>query len=150
MGFWNSLFGQGPDYRWLKMIPENLRPSEEKVEALERLRKEWGIPHQDLAGRVIDSRVTTEKIQAQMAQRFRSEFPEASDRKIWRMILASRATPPYPNGWGWAEHQVDEAMQEVDSFESLIKLIHRMDDEMDPRPPDPIGLGSQVDEILSG
>ena len=137
------------DPAWLNLIAPDLKPTEPQVAQLEQLRVEYGIPQEVLAGRVIDSRVTTRKVQAQMASNLRQQMPAESDRRIWEFVLQSRACPPDPHGWGWSEQQVHEAMQHIDGFDELVDFIIEFEDRETPRPPDPTGLGSRIDEILS-
>jgi hypothetical protein len=40
-------------------------------------------------------------------------------------------------------------MTGIKSFEDLVVLVIETEDRIQPRPPDPSGLGDRVDEILS-
>jgi len=40
-------------------------------------------------------------------------------------------------------------MAHIKSFEDLVALVIETDDGIAPRAPDPLGLGSRIDEILS-
>ena len=138
-----------PSFLWLTMIPDPFRPTQSQARLLEALRRKHGIPHEVLAGRVLDSRVTTRRVQAATVELVRRQRPEASDSDVWRAVLAARAVPEPPLGWGWDAERVGRAMTGIKSFEDLVVLVIETEDRIQPRPPDPSGLGDRVDEILS-
>ena len=132
------------------MIPGPLRPSSSQARAIEQLRVKHEIPHEVLASRVMDSRVTTRRVQAASAALVRKQRPQASNTEIWQIVLAPRALAQPPFGWGWNEERFQRTMTRIKSFEDLVALVIETDDSLMPRPPDPLGLGSRIDEILSG
>ena len=135
--------------RWLRYVPRHLRPTPHQVSALEQLRLEFRIPGEALASRVVGSPVTTRRLQAQVAENLRAQFPEISDHELWTAVLETRSRPPKPHGWGWSVARVDQAMKGVSSFHELVELIVRTEDQTEPAEPDPLGLGTRIDEILS-
>ena len=138
-----------PKCAWLNLIPPNLAPPEYQVAELERLRSKHNIPDENLAGRIMDSRVTLRKVQAHTASNLREQMPTESEHVVWELVLQTRACLPDPAGWGWSERQVHDAMQHIKTFDDLVDFIIDYEDRETPRPPDPMGLGSRVDEILS-
>ncbi len=131
------------------MIPEPLRPSQPQVKALEDLRREHNIPHEVLAGRVMDSTVTTRRVQGASVAAVRRQHPGASDVQVWQAVLESRATAQPPFGWGWDRVRIQSAMTRIKSFEDLVAFVVETENRIQSPPPDPMGLGSRVDEILS-
>jgi hypothetical protein len=136
-------------FLWLELIPVPFRPTQAQAIHLETFREEHGIPHEVLAGRVLDSRVTTRRVQAATVDLARKQRPEASDHEIWRAVLAARAVPEPPLGWGWDSERISRVMRGITSFENLVSLIIETEDRIQPRDPDPSGLGDRIDEILS-
>jgi hypothetical protein len=149
MGFLRQIRNAFGAPEWLKLIPSNVRPTPEQVTRLEALQVEYSIAPELLAGRIIDSTVTTRRIQAQMVEEVKRRNPALADKEVYSQVLATRALPPYPGGWGWDLERVGRESERLESFEDLVDLIINVDNEMDPRPPDPTGLGSRIDAILS-
>jgi hypothetical protein len=52
--------------KWFNLLPSNLRPDKKRISELEKLRREFDIPHEALATRIMGSPETTRKVQKQM------------------------------------------------------------------------------------
>src|SRR6266498_2566893 len=140
MSLLHRLFGRA-SFPWLRMIPGPFRPTSAQARALEEFRKEHRIPHEVLAGRVMDSRITTRRVQAASVDLVRRQRPGASDVEVWQSVLEARALPQPPFGWGWDGDRMRRAMAHIKSFEDLVALVIETDDGIAPRAPDPLGLG---------
>jgi len=64
-----------------------MRPDKEKIIQLEELRKEFNIPHNMLADRIVSSRHTTRKVQKHILEDYRTQMPDASERELWTLVL---------------------------------------------------------------
>lgn len=63
----------------VKIMPSNLRPDKKWISELEKLRRAFGISHEDLSMCIIGSPATTRKVQKQMFRNFRNQNPVASE-----------------------------------------------------------------------
>ncbi len=149
MGFLHQIRNAFSTPQWLRLVPSNLRPTPAQVTRLEALRLEYSIPPELLAGRIVDSAVTTRRIQAQGVEWVKKQEPALTDQEVYSHVLSTRALPPYPGGWGWDLERVRRESERLESFDDLVDLIISVDNEMDPRPSDSTGLGSRIDAILS-
>ncbi|GAI08752.1 unnamed protein product [marine sediment metagenome] len=132
--------------RWIKLIPSHLRPDKKRISELEKLRSSFGIPHEDLAMRVIGSTATTRKVQRQCLRNFRNQNPGAPEKELLKMVLISRITsPPIIK---ITEQEIDQAMENINSFDDLCDYIIALD-EKEPSFPDTFGIGKRIDEILA-
>ena len=132
--------------KWVKLLPAHLEPDEKRIRELEKLRIEFNIPHDTLMMRIMCSPTTTRKVQKQCLENFRVQKPGASEKELLRMVLISRIqTPPALN---ITELEINQAMEEINSFDALCKYIIALD-EQDLADPDPLGIGKRIDEILT-
>lgn len=112
---------------------------------LEKLRTRYDIPHNALASRIMSSPATTRKTQAHLYEILRIQYPELSEKEVLRKVLISRMmTPP---SYGITEKEVQQAMENINSFDDLCDYIIALD-EQEPASPDPFGIGKCIDEIL--
>lgn len=134
--------------KWVKLLLPNLRPDAKRISELEKLRVEFGISHNDLAMCIMSSPATTRKIQRYSLENFRIKNPKASEKELLRMVLFSRiSTPPgYRIKMTWRE--IDQAMENINSFDDLCDYIIALD-EQEPSFPDPLGIGKRINAILA-
>lgn len=132
--------------RWVGMLPRHLRPEKEKIKELEKLRKNYNIPHKLFSLRVLSSPSTTIKAQRESFKRLKRINPYASEKKLLRMVLKERLqTPPVTP---MTKEEIDEAMEDINTFEDLCDFIIFLD-EQEPGTPDPFGIGKRIDKILA-
>ena len=133
--------------KWVKIIPPNLRPDKKRISELEKLRSAFGISHEDLSMCIIGSPATTRKVQKQMLRNFGNQNPGASEKELLKMVLISRiVSPPIIK---ITEQEIDQAMENINSFDDLCDYIIALD-EKEPSFPDTFGIGKRIDEILAG
>ncbi len=133
--------------KWVKLLPSNLRPDKKRISELEKLRNTFGISHEDLSMRVIGSPATTRKVQRQCIRNFRNQNPEAPEKELLKMVLISRII--VPPSIEMTEQEIDQAMENINSFDDLCDYIIALD-EKEPSFPDTFGIGKRIDEILAG
>lgn len=131
--------------KWFSMLPPNLRPEKKQMNELEKLRTMYSIPHDALATRIISSPAITRKILNQTYDYLKIQYPELSEKELLKKVLISRTTTP--PGYGIAEKEIDQAIENINSFDDLYKFIISLDEQEDAFP-DPLGIGKQIDEIL--
>ena len=139
--------------KWVRLLPENLRPDKKRVQMLEKLRSQYEIPHELMMMRVAQSKATMRKVQRTALEYFRRHNPSSPEKELLRMVLISRLnisqlTNPYELSiYNPSEEEIDEVMSKINSFDDLINYIASMDDQ-EPSLPDPMELGRRIDEIL--
>ena len=119
--------------KWVKILPDYMRPQNNKIEQLEKLRKQHGIPHEVFAMRVQSSRATTRKIQRHFLEEYRRLSPDASEKELRMMVLLSRtdALKNYlladmaTGGMAQeeAKNKIDEFSKILEEFQDVIKKI---------------------------
>lgn len=135
--------------KWLRMIPKRLRPADQKVRKLEKIRSEYRIPHEEFATGILSSPATTKAVQHRLYEETKIKMPGASDRELLTHVLASRAIPPEPYGYGMTEEELDEAMKSIYTVDDLVKYVI----SKEPRSQalrDLSEIGRTIDDILEG
>jgi len=136
--------------KWVKFISESdmphLVPDEQRVSKLEKHRREFNVPHDTFAMRIIGSPVTTRKVQRYTLEAFSIQNPEASEKDLLRMVLISRlqASPSTQI----TDREIDRVMKDINSLDDLCNYITSLDEEK-PSFSDPLGIGERIDEILA-
>ena len=133
--------------KWYRQLRKDIRPEPPVVGQLEQLRKEWNIPHDAFALRIMSSPATTIKLQRHLYNQLKQAYPDQDENFILTQVLASRVMPPDPEGFGWSEAQVLQAMENINTFDDLCRLVVSLDLQ-EPATPDPWGIGEIIDEIL--
>src|SRR3990172_7724793 len=119
--------------KWVKILPDYMRPQDNKIEQLEQLRKQLSIPHEVFAMKIQSSRATTRKIQRHFLEEYRRLSPDASEKELWMMVLLSRtdALKNYliadmvTGGMAQeeAKNKIDEFSKILEEFQDVIKKI---------------------------
>ena len=119
---------------WIKILPDYMRPDNNKIEQLEKVREKFNIPHETFAMRIAGSPVTTKKVQKYFLEEYRRQAPNASEKELWMMVLASRVDT-YKNKiltdisvgnitQEEAANKFDELTAIVDKYEVIIEKIN--------------------------
>lgn len=135
------------DFEWLDHVRSDAHPDIYKVDQLESLRRSYDIPHPIFAWRVMGSPYVTRQVQESLYMQAKKEKPEASEKEILKEVFKTRAFvwPPSP---ATTEEEIDKAMESIDSLEDLIGYFIK-EDAKEPPSPDPFGIGTRIDVILS-
>jgi len=133
--------------KWFNLLPLNLRPDKKRMSELEKLRREFDIPHEALATRIMGSPETTRKVQRQMLRRLRNLNPGAPEKELLKMVLISRITSP--PSIDMTEQEMCQAMENINSFDDLCDYIIALLDEKELLFPDISGIGKKIDKILA-
>jgi len=157
--------------RWLKLLPKYVWPNESKIKHIEKLRKEFDIPHEMLAMRIANSRATTIKVQKHFLEEYRREFPNLSEKELWICVLTSRIDTYKQKIYEdastgvitqkKAENKLDKLIsltekaikitESIKSFEELCDYIISLDEKFtgdNYSTYDPFDIGEMVDKIL--
>lgn len=122
---------------WVKILQEYMRPDNNKIEQLEKLRTQSNIPHDIFAMKIASSPVTTRKVQKYFLEEYRRQVPNASEKELWMMVLMSRMdthknkiltdvsmgsiTPQE------AEEKFNRGIAIIDKYEEVIESINSFD-----------------------
>lgn len=158
--------------KWVKMLPDYMRPDNNKIGQLEKLRADLNIPHDIFSMRIASSQATTRKVQKYFLEEYRRQMPNASEKELWMMVLASRVDT-YKNkiltDISASSITQEEAAKKFDeltaivekyevivgklnSFEELCDYIISLDEKIIGETYssfDPFDIGNTIDKILS-
>lgn len=137
--------------QWLQYLPNDLRPPEEKVHVLEKLRKKYHVDHHTFAMRISSSPATTRRVQENVYRNAKQAMPIASEKEILRAVLFSRCNVPFGAGLEMSEREIDDAMENIDSLDDLIEFILAKEKSLYDiqQKRDMLGIGKRIDDILS-
>jgi phage FluMu protein Com len=135
------------DLSWLNHLAPHFHPAAQKIKELETLRHLWDIPHDVFAVGIVGSVWATEQLQRKLYEEAKHTNPLASDKEIFREMVASRTENRIPFGLDMDEEAVDKAIESMKSLDDLVVFILKEESE-EPSWPDPFGIGSKIEGIL--
>lgn len=158
--------------KWVKMLPDYMRPDNNKIEQLEKMRTQFNILHEMISERIASSSATTRKVQKHFLEEYRRQVQNASEKELWMMVLASRVDT-YKNKIltdisvgnitrEEAANKFDELtaivenyeviIGKINSFEELCDYIISLDEKIIGETYssfDPFDIGNTIEKILS-
>ena len=157
--------------KWVKNLPGYMRPDNNKIEQLEKVRLQFNIPHEIFAMRIASSRAVTKKVQKHFLKEYGCQFPNASTKELWMMVLASRVdtyknkilsdistgiTTPEDASIKFEKlsaivENYDQILAKINSFEELCDYIIKLDEILvgeEYSTTDPFDIGNMIDKIL--
>ncbi|HCC68280.1 MAG TPA: hypothetical protein DEP99_00100 [Nitrospiraceae bacterium] len=144
--------------KWYTMLPEHLKPANDKVKRLEAFRKRLDLPHEALFMGIGISPWAVVKTQEYTLKDFRQKFPQLSEKELWRAVLASRFQVklafPAPGDLPLRElmrrmEHMDDIMKNIHTFDDLVSYILEMDKNILSTPfPDYSGIQDEINQIL--
>jgi len=146
-----------PKIWWLEQLPNNLRPDENKVEELERLRSHaifhiFTIPNDMFVEIILSSCWATHRVQENVYMMAKEKIPDASEKELLEVVFKSRLFPQNPAGLVMTEEEIDKAMQNINSLNDLMQYFVQRDKEEPRFLRDYFGSGkrisNKVDKIL--
>jgi len=146
-----------PKIWWLERLPSNLRPDENKVEELERLRSHaichiFPLPNVMFTGIILTSRWATRRVQENVYMMAKEKFPNASEKELLQVVFRSRIFPQNPAGLEMTEEEINKEMRNINSLDELIQYFVSRDKEEPRFLRDVFGAGkriaNKVDKIL--
>lgn len=157
--------------KWVKELPNYMRPNDDQIVKLEKVRSQFNIPHEFFLMRVASSPAITRKVQRYILEESCRNAPDASEKELWIMVLMSRMDT-YKNkilndvstgviSQSSAEKNFDKMMKIIEQYEEIVKRIKSFEelcdyiislDEMfmeeSYSSADPYGIGNMIDKIL--
>ena len=126
-----------PTIWWLEQLPRNLRPDENKVEELEKLRSHaifhiLPLPNDIFAEMILSSHWATRRIQENVYMMAKEKMPSASEKELLDAVFRSRIFPQNPAGLNMTEEEIDKEMRNINSLNDLIEYFMQRDKE-EPR-----------------
>lgn len=141
---------------WYMALPHHLKPPQSKVSALENLRKKLQLSDEAFMIGISISPWAVICTQETTLERFRRQFPEYSERDLWRAVILSRFEVKLktPSLWDPPTEVIlkkmgamDEIMKDIHSWQDTLDFILEM--EKDSFSIDPTGIQNEINEVLS-
>jgi hypothetical protein len=142
--------------RWYQVLPEHIRPPEEKLEDLETLRLTLHMRDDGFLAAIATTPWAIVRSQEAVLETLRRQFPEANDRRLWTAVLIARLEIKLnsPAPWDPPEEElrrrietIAEIVQPMTTWPEGLAYILEMDKE--GINPDPTGPHMQIEKILS-
>ncbi len=126
-----------PTRFWLEQLPQHLRPDDDKIEEMEKLRRHavcflFGLPNDSFAAIILSSPWATRKVQEHTYKMAKEQMPNASEKEILEALFRSRLYPQNPAGLHIAEHEVEHILRDIDTLDDLIRYFLEKEKE-EPR-----------------
>ena len=149
-----------PEQWWFKQLPHNLKPDDDKVEELEKLRSRavFGIlplPNDIFVVVILSSAWAMHRTQENVYAMAKEKMPDASEKEILKAVLRSRIFPQNPAGLKMTEEEINKEMQNINSLNDLIECFlqkEKIEREKSRFIRDIFGIGkniaNKVDKIL--
>ena len=146
-----------PNIYWLEQLPRNLRPAEDKVENLERLRTHailhiFPLPNNMFTEIILSSPWATSQVQENIYMMAKEKMPDASEKELLETVFRSRIYPQNPAGLDITEEELYKEMKNINSLNDLIQYFIQRDKEETRFSRDVFGAGKRiakkVDKIL--
>lgn len=143
----SSLFN--PKIWWLEQFPNNLRPDENKVEELEKLRTHaichiFPLPNDMFTIIILNSRWATRRVQENVYTLAKEKMPDATEEELLEAVFRSRILPTSPAGLEMNEEEIDKEMQNINSLDDLIHYFVKKDKEESRFLWDVLGVGKRI------
>lgn len=117
---------------WLKQLPSNLRPDNDRVEELENLRSHYHIPNNIFIGIITSSPEITRRVQGNVYKMAKDKMPNASEKEVLKAVFRTRVFPQNPAGLKMTEEEICKVIQNINSLNDLVEYFIQRDKE-DPR-----------------
>ena len=139
---------------WLEQLPSNLRPDENKVEELERLRSHaichiFPLPNDMFIEIILSSRWATRRVQENAYIMAKKKMPNASENELLEVVFRSRLFPQNPAGLEMTEEEIDKEMRNINSLNDLIRYCVQRDKEVPQFHRDVFGTGKRIANKVS-
>lgn len=142
--------------RWYQVLPEHIRPPEEKLEDLETLRLTLHMRDDGFLAAIATTPWAIVRSQEVVLETMRRQFPEADDRRLWTAVLIARLEIKLgsPAPWDPSEDEIKNRIETItdivrpmSSWHEVLAYILEMDKE--GINPDPTGPHMQIEKILA-
>jgi len=137
---------------WFEQLPRNLRPDDEKVAELEKLRCQYHLSNDLFAGILLSSPEITCQVQKNIYNLAKEKMPKASEKELLEVVFRTRIFPQNPAGLKMTEKEVQKEIQNINSLNDLVKYFIQKDKEEPRFQRDLLGIGkkiaNKIDNIL--
>jgi len=133
-----------PEISWLKQLPCNLRPNNDKVEELENLRSHYHIPNNIFIGIITSSPEITRRVQGNVYKMAKEKMPNASEKEVLEAVFRTRVFPQNPAGLKMTEKEIQKEIENINSLNDLIEFFIQRDKEEARFTRDLFGIGSKI------
>jgi hypothetical protein len=133
-----------PNIWWLEQLPSNLRPNNNNVEKLERLRSQYHLPNDIFIGIVLTSPEITRQVQKNVYKAAKEKMPKASEKELLEVVFRTRIFPRHPDGVKMTEEEVQKEIQSINSLNDLVEYFIQKDKEEPRFQRDILGIGKKI------
>ena len=141
-----------PEISWLKQLPSNLRPDNDRVEELENLRSHYHIPNNIFIGIITSSPEITRRVQGNVYKMAKEKMPNASEKEVLKAVFRTRVFPQNPAGLKMTEEEICKVIQNINSLNDLVEYFIQRDKEEPRFQRDIFSIGkkiaNKIDNIL--
>lgn len=141
-----------PEISWLKQLPSNLRPDNDRVEELENLRSHYRIPNNIFIGTITSSPEITRRVQGNVYKMAKEKMPNASEKEVLKAVFRTRVFPQNPAGLKMTEEEICKVIQNINSLNDLVEYFIKRDKEEPRFQRDIFSIGkkiaNEIDNIL--
>jgi len=127
--------------KWINLLPSSPKLNQEQLKKLDELRLKYNILNNDFLLAVLGSPVFTLKIQEELHEKLKNQYPEKKEYQILRLMIRSRYFEK-------TEGEIDLIMNKISSFTSLCDYITKQDEIESPHHKSGI-VNKLIDKILS-
>lgn len=129
---------------WFEQLPHNLRPDDEKVAELEKLRCQYHLPNDLFIGIVLSSPEITRQVQKNIYNLVKEEMPNASEKELLKVVLRTRIFPQNPSGLKMTEEEIQKELQNINLLNDLVEYFIQKDKEEPRFQRDLLGIGEKI------
>ena len=129
---------------WFEQFPSNLRPDEEKVAELEKLRCQYHLPNDLFIGIFLSSPEITRQVQKNIYNLAKGKMPNASEKELLEVVFRTRIFPQNPAGLKMTEEEVQKEIQNINSLNDLVEYFIQKDKEEPRFQRDLLGIGEKI------
>jgi len=133
-----------PEISWLEQLPFNLRPDNDRVEELEKLRSHYHIPNNIFIGIITSSPEITRRVQVNVYKMAKEKMPKASEKELLEAVFRTRIFPQNPAGLKMTEEEICKVIQNINSLNDLVEYFIQKDKKEPRFQRDALGIGKKI------
>ncbi|MGB8991630.1 MAG: hypothetical protein WCD80_06210 [Desulfobaccales bacterium] len=139
---------------WYNMLPDHLKPEEEKIDSLEKLRQQYELSHDTLAAGIEISNWAAIRALELTLERFRNLYPEKTEKELWEGVILSwfEGIITYVYQGNPPEHileimkSLDGTLKDINSWSDVTKFIMHL--EIKEKDRDYSGIQDEIESLL--
>lgn len=152
------------ELEWYIKLPDHLKPkNDDVIRNIENFRKENYLTDELMFMAIVTTKWAVGRIQQYTLEKFRKEFPDLSEKELWKSVIMSRLqtklsfdfveeTDPFAKPLSKQQifsiiENLDKIISNFETFEDVIEYIISID-EMEDRFHDITGMQTKLSKLL--